>query len=88
MGGSITKKLKVHADLHHLRAAEKTKTGESVFGNELDFKVVFGLMEHVSLRALYGVFLPGEAMKTPKKIAPSKSIDTEHLGYLTLDLKL
>ena len=88
LGASASEDVKLNADFHHLRSAESSQAGDNVFGNEIDFKVQWAAMEHVAVRALYGIFLPGDAIRAPKKYSQEVELKPEHLGYLTLDVTL
>ncbi|MFW5738799.1 MAG: alginate export family protein [Myxococcota bacterium] len=88
LGASATDEVALHADFHHLRSAEATPAGARVFGNEVDFKVQWTAMDEVAVRALYGIFLPGDAIRAPNGIDEAADLEPEHLGYLTLDVRL
>lgn len=88
LGASATDALTLHADFHHFRSAEAAAGGARAFGNEVDFKVQWAAMENVAVRALYGLFLPGDAMRAPQDLDDTTDLEPEHLGYLTLDVTL
>lgn len=91
LGGRITvtplPKLLLNADLHQFLSAEAVN-GESTFGTEIDLKAVVSVYENLSLDAMFGVFIPGEAMRAVKGHADTVDLSPETLAYTTLDLKL
>ena len=54
-------------------------------GKEVDVRVLWKIKPGLGLHALYGVFLPGEGMRTLRKIAAGTEMTNEHYGALTLD---
>lgn len=84
---TLTEDLQANADFHHLRAVESS-AGDDVFGNELDLKVEWAAMSKVNVHLLYGIFLPGDAMRARKGYDASVDMTPEHFGYMTLDMKL
>ena len=80
------KKVKVHLDAHHLRSVESGS--DNTFGTELDLKVIYAPIEHVAFRALYGIFLPGDLMRSRfLATAPaSTELKREHFFYVTTDV--
>jgi hypothetical protein len=78
-------KLALNVDLHHLRSVESDAQGESMFGNELDVKLVYKPIEHLDVRLLGAAFFPGAAIRAPKQYPASQSVSTDGFGYLTLD---
>ncbi len=88
LSASFSKTLKANVDVHHLRSTESDPAGENVFGNEVDAKLQWAAMEHLTLRGLYGLFLPGEAMRTASAKAPATGdLSAEHFAYLELDTR-
>lgn len=76
---------KLFVTFHQLMAATADARGESTFGQEIDVKIAAKVAESIGVRALYGVFVPGEAMRTARGIATGITLHTEHFAYLTLD---
>lgn len=54
-------------------------------GQEVDVRALWKFAPGASLHLLYGMFLPGEAMRSIKKYADSVELTTEHYGALTLN---
>ncbi len=84
-------KIKTHVDLHVFRSAQ-TLNDESSFGTEINVKMIYTMMEGVWIRAVYGLFLPGELMRAhPRKpgpaVAPGIDLQPEHFVYVTTDVK-
>lgn len=88
IGLSPTEWFGLYVDFHHFRAANEDPNGESGFGNELDVKLIFKPYKIVAVRAVYGMFMPDEAMRTPRGIAKDVDLQTEHMFYLTLDVTI
>lgn len=81
-------RIALNVDLHLMSGASADANGERNFGTEIDTKLKLEVMDKVALRILYGIFLPGEAMRTARGIAPGADLSVEHLIYATLDVKL
>lgn len=79
---------KFHVDFHHFRSVEDDPNGNGDFGNEIDVKLIFNVVKFVQFRLFYGVFLPGEAIRTPRSILTGTDLQTEHLFYFTTDIKI
>ncbi len=77
--------LKVSANVHNFRAMDTTNATD--FGNEVDLKVVGKVAKGVKVDALYGIFMPGEAMGEIRGIASNK-LQNEQLFFLTTDIRL
>ena len=86
-GGRIACKpmpnLGLHVDVHQLMAMEPDPNDSRSFGTEIDVKLVAKVHENVSVRALYGIMLSGDALGTVKGTGPSP--EKEQLAYLTVD---
>lgn len=84
VGGRVS--LKPHAkvttglDFHLFQAMDESPSGDKGFGQEVDARVDWKAQEALTVALLYGVFLPGDLMKTPGHDTP------EHAVYLTTDL--
>ncbi len=87
LSAAIAERVGAHVDVHHFRSAEDDAAGNSVFGNEIDVKVVFDPIEFVQVRALYGIFVPDELMRTVGRAPATGSLEPDHFTYLTLDVK-
>lgn len=70
---------------HHLRPAESDAPG-SAFGNELDLRLDFPFHDNAAIQSMFGVFLPGEAMRNREQIAEDEDLELEMLAYVTLDV--
>lgn len=66
-------------------AADKQPSTD--LGRELDVRALWQIQPGLSLHALYGVFLPGEGMRSVRKIAAGADLTAEHYGALTLDTR-
>ena len=99
LGGRLAvaphKAFKAHVDVHLLQSVEDAAGGSKDFGLEVDTKLVWAPWRGVKISALYGVFLPGEAMRAPhfssledihEDNALTADLETEHFGYLMTDV--
>ncbi len=86
LGVVPAKALKASLTGHLMRTTKSDAAGASDLGIEVDTKIVWSVAQDVQLRALYGVFLPGEAMRTSKEIAAPAALAVEHFAYLTCDV--
>lgn len=88
IGGRIgfkpLEKLGFHVDVHHFRSMESDPEGDSTFGTELDFKLVYSAREDVQLRGMYALFLAGPSIGNVREIADPAD---ESFAYVTLDYK-
>ena len=85
LGASATDELKLNVDFHHFRSVESDTAGTNAFGNEIDGKVQWAATENLTLRALYGVFLPSDTMRAPKKLPQDVELKPEQFAYLEMD---
>lgn len=67
-----------------LKAAGDTQP-DTDLGKEIDVRLLWKFRPGASLHVLYGTFLPGEAMRSLKKIAADATLTTEHLCVVTLE---
>lgn len=74
-----------HVDYHLFQTVEADPAGEKALGSEINAKIAWKATDLWTVRTVYGVFLPGNAIKTVRglKADPEK----EHFGYLTSDVK-
>lgn len=91
LGGRVavapTEYLGLHLDAHAFQALEPDAADETHFGTELDFVATWTTEMAVKGRALFGVFLPGEALRGPQGL-PTGDLDMERLFFLTIDWTL
>lgn len=81
--------LRVNVDFHHFRSAgEEDAMGNDTFGSELDVKLTYKLWKFVGTRMLYGVFLPGELMRTRSGLTATAELEVEHFFYWTIDVQI
>jgi len=95
VGCAPTKSLNVSADFHlfaaHDLAGEALTKANNVqpagdLGKELDLRALWKFMPEATLHAIYGVFLPGEGMRTIRPtIKADDTLTVEHWGALTLE---
>ncbi len=94
VAASPLKDLSVGADFHifasHALAGKALTDAKDVqpktdLGQELDVRATWKFAPGASLYAIYGMFLPGEAMRSIKKYADTVELTTEHFGALTLN---
>lgn len=78
---------KIMVDYHHLRSAESDPQGENHWGDEVDLSIAVSPAERVKLLGTWGVFFPGEAMRTRFGYDQSVDLKPDALFYLTLDTK-
>lgn len=70
----------------HLLSTVKAEANDAKdLGKELDLKVIWPVRKGLAVRALWGMFMPGEAMGTLKGFNKGDALATEHFGYLTVD---
>lgn len=86
VGSNVVEGLRAQVDYHHFRSVQAAGDGDHDYGHELDFKVIYRPMTHVTLRALYGVFIPRDAMRTVKGYGPAVDLQPDHFVYLTTDV--
>lgn len=79
-------RVKVNLDVHAFLPMEAAADGSQFFGLETNLVAVVTLHEWVKLRALYGLFLPGDSMRAPKRYAPTVELGLEQLFFLTTDV--
>lgn len=84
----IAKKLKAMASVHWFSTVEKAANDEKNLGLEIDVKVIGIINQWVQIRALYGIFLPGEAMRAVRGIPTGTDLSPEHFVYVTTDVKI
>ncbi len=61
------------------------KQPDKDLGKEIDVRLLWKFRPGASLHVLYGMFMPGEGMRSLKKIAADAALTTEHLGVVTLE---
>ncbi|MBM4341832.1 MAG: alginate export family protein [Deltaproteobacteria bacterium] len=82
--------LDVHLFATHALAGDALKAAgdkqpETDLGKEVDVRLLWKFQKGASLHVLYGLFQPGEGMRSVKKIAADATLTTEHLCVVTLD---
>lgn len=92
VGGRIqlvpwAKVLTIRVDGHFLMTAEADAKDRSMIGPEIDIKLIINPIDYVSIRMLYGVFIPQEAWHTLKGIPDGTDLEIEHFAYVTTDVK-
>jgi hypothetical protein len=92
VGSDIVPRLRAHVDFHHFRTEDPTPDGEQTLGNELDAVLMWNLHDYVTLRTVYGLFLPGAALRSvrqarnPTAFPLPSGLRTEHQAFTTLDV--
>jgi hypothetical protein len=91
LGTGIVDDLRLHVDFHHFRTEDAAASGAQVLGHEVDAAVRWQIHDYVSLRALYGHFWPGSAMRgVATAVIPTltlpRTLSSEDLVFLTLDV--
>ena len=79
--------VKLLATFHMFNTVEADANDSKDLGKEIDVKVIWPVRKGLAVRALWGVFMPGEAMGTLKGFTKGAELATEHFGYLTIDAK-
>jgi hypothetical protein len=88
----IVEDLRARASFHHFRTEDETETGERTLGSEVDVVLAWRAHAYVTLEALYGIFLPGSAMRDvqearqPTVLLPG-TLGPEHQVFVTLDAR-
>lgn len=84
-----TEAVSAHVDFHRLATVEEDADGNKDLGNEIDLKLVWKANPNLAFRALYGIFLPGDAamFKQGGALLPVDDPKTEHFIYITTDAR-
>jgi hypothetical protein len=78
--------LRARVDGHYFRSFHADATGSAELGVELDFELSYQANDYVSVDGLYGLFLPGDVMRTVKGYDEGLQLRADSLFYLTAEL--
>lgn len=77
-------KFSANLNAHHFIANQKSATGESVFGQEIDLILKYDFIKGTAISGGASIFLPGDLMKTFWKTQSMVRKDPSYWGFLMI----